>query len=193
MSKINHRIEEKTTPSFRVSRRNFLKAAGAGTAVAGAATFGSITYSQSRAAAQGEWDQEADVVVVGSGAAALAAAATSISLGDSVVVIEKAGIVGGTSVKSGGVYWVPNNPVMREQGYEDPREDALKYMVKYSYSQYYNPEAERYGAFPNDFALIEAMYDRGSEAIERLAELDALHSQGLNMWTGEPGSDYMEH
>lgn len=190
MSKTNHDPAVQTTPSFRVSRRNFLKAAGAGTAVAGAATFGSIPFSQSRAAAQGEWDQEADIVVVGSGAAALTAAATSISLGDSVVVLEKAANVGGTTIKSGGVYWVPNNSLMREFGIEDPKEDAIRYMARLAFPEQYDAEDPQFGLSDHKYSLIEGFYDNGPVAIDALAESGALVS-GLYMETeDEPFPDY---
>jgi anaerobic selenocysteine-containing dehydrogenase len=61
---------------FRVSRRGFLKASGAGATVA-AGALGAIPFSASRAFAQQSWDAEYDVVVVGSGGAALAAAITA--------------------------------------------------------------------------------------------------------------------
>lgn len=193
MTQRENKPAEQKTPSFRVSRRNFLQAAGvgaAGAALAGPASIGAVPYRDSRAAAQGSWDQEADIVVVGSGAAALTAAVMAAELGNEVIVLEKAETIGGTTAKSGGGYWIPNNPGMQKMGIEDPREDALKYMVKYSYPRFYNPDAPGYGAFPNDFALIEAMYDNGSNAIQELAELEALQSDVWIGWTGDPAVDY---
>ena len=77
-------------PRARVSRRGFLKAAGAtagATAIASTAVV--IPFSQSRAAAQGSWDFEHDVVVAGTGGASFAAAVTANELGNSVVMLEK--------------------------------------------------------------------------------------------------------
>lgn len=60
-------------------------------------------------------------VVVGSGAAGLVAAITASRLGLKPVIIEKADVWGGTTATSGGVLWVPNNPVMEDdRTLEDP-------------------------------------------------------------------------
>jgi 3-oxosteroid 1-dehydrogenase len=185
-----------STPRFRISRRGFLRATGAGAATGAAAVAAggacAIAFSASKAAAQGARDLEADIVVVGGGAAAFTAAVMSAELGSSVIMLEKAGEIGGTTAKSGGGYWIPNNPALRAEGIEDPRDDALKYMVRYSFPQYYDPTAPRYGAFENDFALIEAMYDNASAAVEKLDSIGALKSQMQFTWAG-PAVDYMEH
>ena len=73
-----------------------------------------------------------DVLVVGSGAAALTAAVTAASAGLSVLVLEKASAVGGTSALSGGVAWIPCNPrldtISRETGENDSPERAMTYL-----------------------------------------------------------------
>jgi 3-oxosteroid 1-dehydrogenase len=163
-------------PAFRVSRRNFMQAAGAGAAVASTAVFGAVPFVASRAAAQGSWNHEADIVVVGSGAAALSAAATAHSLGNSVIVLEKGNVVGGTTGKSGGVYWVPNNSQMAELGLEDPKEDAIRYMVRLAFPELYNPDDPKFGVSDHKYSLIEGFYDNGPIAIDTLAEIGALQS-----------------
>ncbi len=51
-----------------------------------------------------EWDREVDVVVLGSGGAAMTAAITAhdFSAGE-VLILEKSGMVGGTTAMSGGM------------------------------------------------------------------------------------------
>jgi succinate dehydrogenase/fumarate reductase flavoprotein subunit len=124
-----------------------------------------------------DWDESADVIVVGSGIAGLSAAATAASKGCRVLVFEKSREIGGTSVLSSGEYWVPNNRWLRGAGIEDPREDCLKYMARLSYPGLYDPESETLGVPRNEFELLEAYYDRGSEAVDYLDELEAVKSR----------------
>jgi succinate dehydrogenase/fumarate reductase flavoprotein subunit len=69
-----------------------------------------------------------DLVVVGSGAAGLAAAATAASLGASTVVLEKTGLIGGTSALSGGEIWIPGSRQAHEAGIADSPEQVEIYL-----------------------------------------------------------------
>ena len=69
-----------------------------------------------------------DRVVVGAGAAGLAAAATAASLGASTVVLEKTGLIGGTSALSGGEIWSPGSRQAREAGIADSPEQVETYL-----------------------------------------------------------------
>ena len=71
---------------------------------------------------------EIDVLVVGSGAGGLATAVTAAHRGLKVIVAEKAPVYGGTTARSGGWMWVPCNPLAREAGMEDSKEDARRYL-----------------------------------------------------------------
>lgn len=136
---------------------------------------------------------EADVLVVGSGAAAFAAAVTAKNHGADVIMLEKSGLVGGTTLRSGGGYWIPNNRFQQALGITDLKEDALRYMARYSYPHLYNPEAARLGLPENEYALIETYYDSASEMVEYLEQIGAVQSiQEIN-WTGKPQVDYMDH
>ncbi len=64
-------------------------------------------------------DLEADVVVVGGGGAGLAAASTAASLGRSVILIEKAAALGGTTAWSVGSVTATGTPHQRRAGIDD--------------------------------------------------------------------------
>ena len=75
-----------------------------------------------------QFDETFDWVVVGSGAGSMASALLMRRAGKSVVILEKADVVGGTTCKSGGVMWIPNNRFMAEEGEQDSAEAALTYL-----------------------------------------------------------------
>ena len=74
------------------------------------------------------WDTSVDFLVVGSGAAGMTAALRAHDLGGETLVIEKAAVFGGSTAVSGGVVWVPNNPLMARQGIRDSPAAALRYL-----------------------------------------------------------------
>jgi 3-oxosteroid 1-dehydrogenase len=119
---------------------------------------------------------ETDMVVVGSGAAGMAAAAAGVEAGRSVVVLEKAGTRGGTTAKSSGAYWIPNNSFLRARGIDDPKADAVKLMARLSYPSLYDPEAERLGLDERSYGMLDAYYDSAAHVIEHLEAIGALAS-----------------
>jgi 3-oxosteroid 1-dehydrogenase len=68
-----------------------------------------------------------DVVVVGSGAGALLTAIRAADEGLSALVVEKTGLVGGTSAVSGGGIWIPDNHDMPRHGLSDSVAAAFHY------------------------------------------------------------------
>lgn len=72
--------------------------------------------------------QEYDVVVVGSGAAGMVAALTAAHQGLSTVVVEKAPHYGGSTARSGGGVWIPNNEILQRDGVKDTAEEARRYL-----------------------------------------------------------------
>ena len=71
------------------------------------------------------FDETFDWVVVGSGAGSMSSGLLMRQAGKSVVVLEKTAFFGGTTAKSGGVMWIPNNPFM------DPGEDSAEKGITY--------------------------------------------------------------
>jgi hypothetical protein len=153
------------------SRREFLAKAGAGAAAA--ATFGTVTVSGKDVHAQA-FDAEYDIVVCGGGGAGLPTALFSRWLGNSVVILEKAATLGGTSFKAAYWYWVPNNAAMRKAGMPDSKDAFLSYVARLSAPQTFDPNHPRKGLNEWEYSMCEAIYDSASEGTELLAEKDAL-------------------
>ena len=74
------------------------------------------------------FDEVFDFVVVGSGGGSMCAGLVMRAAGKSVVILEKMPLVGGTTSRSGGVMWLPNNPFMKRDGVEDSLEKASTYL-----------------------------------------------------------------
>ncbi|TBW38949.1 FAD-dependent oxidoreductase [Siculibacillus lacustris] len=70
-----------------------------------------------------------DVVVVGAGAGGLTAAATAARSGASVLVLEQAAVVGGTTAISGGMVWLPANRKTAAAGRPDTIAAAKAYLA----------------------------------------------------------------
>src|SRR3954470_4205054 len=71
------------------------------------------------------WDSSVDFVIAGSGGGGMVAALTAADAGASALVLEKQALVGGSTAMSGGIVWIPNNPVMQADGVADSYEDAM--------------------------------------------------------------------
>jgi 3-oxosteroid 1-dehydrogenase len=105
-----------------------------------------------------KWDMEADVVVLGSGGAAMTAAIAAYDFGaKNVVILEKTGMVGGTTAMSGGMLWIPGNHHQTEAGIEDSDEDIVAYL-----------DALAPGAL--DPETLGAFMEKGPELIRYLAD-----------------------
>ncbi|XVX20585.1 3-ketosteroid-delta-1-dehydrogenase [Actinomycetota bacterium] len=72
-------------------------------------------------------DTTVDVLVVGSGTG-MAAALAAHELGLSALVVEKTALVGGSTARSGGAFWVPGNEALRAAGAPGTDESAAAYL-----------------------------------------------------------------
>jgi len=119
-------------------------------------------------------DETFDVVVVGSGAAAYSAALHAAEAGAKVLMLEKESRFGGTTFKSHGWFWMPNNRFMREQGIADPKPEALAYMARLARPASFDPGSPTLGMPAEEYDLLEAFYDSGDGAVESLIAMGAL-------------------
>jgi 3-oxosteroid 1-dehydrogenase len=74
-----------------------------------------------------DWDTSVDLLIAGSGGGGMVAALAAIDSGIEPLVVEKQALVGGATGMSGGMVWLPNNPLMAAAGIPDSHEDGLAY------------------------------------------------------------------
>jgi predicted oxidoreductase len=94
--------------------------------------------------------------------------------GRSVLMLEAADEIGGTTYKSGAGMWIPNNSLMRSLGILDDRAECLRYMARIAHPASFDPDAERYGMGAWEWEKLTAFYDYASEAIDALIDAGAL-------------------
>ncbi len=91
---------------------------------------------------------DADVVILGAGAAGMSAALEASNAGASVVVLEKQGIVGGATTRSGGKLVAAGTPEQEEAGFSgDTAEDLYNYLA--SYDEYDEIDSDKLHEFTN--------------------------------------------
>jgi 3-oxosteroid 1-dehydrogenase len=74
-----------------------------------------------------DWDKSVDLLIAGSGGGGMVAALAALDSGIEPLVVEKLALVGGATGMSGGMVWLPNNPLMQADGVPDSHEDGLAY------------------------------------------------------------------
>ena len=102
---------------------------------------------------------DADVVILGAGAAGLSAALEASNAGASVVVLEKQGIVGGSTTRSGGKLVAAGTKQQEEAGFTgDTAEDLYNYSS--SFDAYHEIDADKLHEF-TDHALEDVQWLEG--------------------------------
>ncbi len=100
---------------------------------------------------------QTDVLVVGSGAGGMAAALVAHDAGLKTLIVEKTQYYGGSTSRSGGGIWIPNNYLMRQAGVDDSPEEARTYMQATVGNR--TPQAFQDAYLANAGPMIEWMRD----------------------------------
>lgn len=104
-------------------------------------------------------DEVCDVLVAGSGSAGLVAALHASAAGLSTIVLERTGLVGGTTAMSGAAVWIPANHHASAAGLQDDRTRALAYIRAVAPEGWRETEDALWKSFvdeaPNMLAFLE--------------------------------------
>jgi 3-oxosteroid 1-dehydrogenase len=74
------------------------------------------------------WDETVDFVIAGSGGGSMAASIYLKSIGKAPLVLEKTDKIGGSTAMSGGLLWIPANPLMAREGVPDSIAAGRRYL-----------------------------------------------------------------
>src|ERR1700757_5006469 len=121
-------------------------------------------------------EQEYDFVIAGSGGGSIRAALAARRAGRRAVILEKLPKVGGSTGYSGGVWWIPNNPLLAREGIADSYERARQYFD--AVVTYQGPAVTA--------ARRDAFLKIGPEMVE------FLERQGMEFYRPEGWSDYYD-
>jgi 3-oxosteroid 1-dehydrogenase len=113
------------------------------------------------------FDETFDLVVVGSGGGSMCAGLVAADARQSAVILEKQAQVGGSTGFSGGVWWIPNNPLMAREGVADSHEQARAYLDAAVTYQGPGTSPERREAFLRSGAEMVEFLERQGMAFER--------------------------
>ena len=175
------------TNEVQIDRRGFFSGVAVAAGGLAAASAGAVTPAD-------RWDHETDILCVGGGSAGCSAAVAAVDAGARTMLVEKNPLIGGTTAKSGGVAWIPNNFILRQQGIDDDRLHCLRYMARYAYPQIYDPESPTLGLAEAEHALLAAFFDNASVMIDRLQEIGVAKFQQFRLFNADVLSrDYADY
>lgn len=128
-----------------------------------------------------------DLIVAGSGAAGLSAAIMADAMGLRVAIVEKTGLVGGTTSYSGGVAWTPNSRQNVEKGAVDSVDQAERYLDSTVRTPHERAARRAYlERSPEAFAYLESVtrplfFVRPSNSPDYFPDVDGASKQGRAM------------
>ena len=123
-----------------------------------------------------EWHESCDLLIVGSGGASMCASLLYKTLGRQALILEKQSKIGGSTGYSGGVWWIPNNGVIKRNGVDDSFEKAWAYFeAVVTYRGRCSSDTRR-----------EAFLRSGPEMV------DFLERQGMRFAHADGWSDYYD-
>lgn len=148
--------------SDQMTRRSFVQGVGAGVGAVGlaGAYAASTALADEAAGAAASWDAEADVVVIGAGGAGHGAALEAAAAGASVIVLEKLGILGGSSAMCDGILSGMETRREKEQGITLTVDDAYEILMS---------RRDVYG--PHDPEVTRVIAEQAGQTIDWLEEM----------------------
>lgn len=111
-------------------------------------------------------EQDFDFIIVGSGAASIIAALVVHEAGGRPLILEKTDKVGGSTAMSGGVAWMPVNPLQQAAGVADSYEMARAYLDACAEGAGPASSSERRHAFLTEAPrVVRFLQERGMEFV----------------------------
>ena len=174
----------------KISRREFVRGAGAGTAaLAGAGALPTLkAQTGGPSAIPEQWDLEADVVVIGSGAAGLPAAIRAANQGASVIVVDANYDIGGHALLTGGnVALGGGTSAQKKYGFKDSPDILFRDLTDWSIVESngmpdyrYNDRAIQRALADNEAATYEFLVENGVPFADRVPDTRGGHAIGIS-------------
>jgi succinate dehydrogenase/fumarate reductase flavoprotein subunit len=173
-----------------ISRREFVRGAGAGTAaLAGASALPTLKAQQSGPSAiPDQWDLEADFVVIGSGATGLPAAIRAADEGASVIVVDANYDFGGHAILSGGnVALGGGTSAQKKYGIKDSADILFQDLTDWSIVESngmpdyrYNDRGAQRALADNEAATYEFLVENGVVFEDKVPDNSGGHALGIS-------------
>lgn len=189
----------------RVTRRDFVKRAGAGAIAFGVGTSGAGAAQTPRPHTMPEqWDLEADVVVIGSGPTGLPAAIRARDAGCSVIIVEANYDTGGHGLMNGGTIQLGGGTrLQRKFGIEDSPDTFFHDLTDWSVVETngmpdyrYNDRGVQRALADNSVAAFDFLVENGVKFLEIPPSTAGAHATGISarrahevVWDGKPGAE----